>query len=143
MPSIRPLTPADLEAVVALADQLGYPNTPAAVAERIAAVLPHPDHAAFVAERAGAVVGWAHVHATLFLQGSEGAELAGMVVADGERGSGVGRALLAAAEEWARERGLPVMRVRSRSTREGAHGFYRDAGYAEVKTSLTFEKPLG
>ena len=143
MLSIRSLAASDVGAIVALAAELGYPDREAEVADRIAAVLAHPDHAAFVAERAGSVVGWAHVHGALFLQAAPGAELDGMVVAERERGSGVGSALLAAVEAWARDRGLGLMRIRSRSTRAEAHGFYRAAGYTEVKTSLSFEKPLG
>jgi hypothetical protein len=34
------------------------------------------------------------------------------------------------------------MVVRSRITRERAHGFYERHGYATVKTSHVFEKPL-
>jgi GNAT superfamily N-acetyltransferase len=45
-------------------------------------------------------------------------------------------------ERWAREQGLGVVRVTSRSTREAAHRFYLRDGYRQIKTSLVFEKIL-
>ncbi|KPL22156.1 MAG: hypothetical protein AMJ93_07880, partial [Anaerolineae bacterium SM23_84] len=66
----------------------------------------------------------------------------GLVVDSNWRGRGVGRALLEAAEAWALEGGSEVMYVRSRITRVDAHAFYKHLGYRELKTSLTFVKPL-
>jgi hypothetical protein len=37
---------------------------------------------------------------------------------------------------------LPLLRVTSRSTREGAHRFYLREGFVHTKTSLVFEKVL-
>jgi hypothetical protein len=45
-------------------------------------------------------------------------------------------------EEWSRVKGLAVVRVTSRSTREAAHRFYLREGYRQTKTSAVFEKVL-
>jgi GNAT superfamily N-acetyltransferase len=58
------------------------------------------------------------------------------------RGAGVGRALVSAAEEWAKESGLATIRVRSRIERDRAHKFYERDGYTRLKTQYVFEKPL-
>ena len=75
-------------------------------------------------------------------RGDAGAEIQGRVVAERHRGTGVGRALVARAEAWAAERGPGVIRVRSRSTRTGAHEFYGALGYEVVKTSVASRKRL-
>jgi GNAT superfamily N-acetyltransferase len=64
------------------------------------------------------------------------------VVRDGVRGLGVGKRLCAEVEEWSRGKGLAVVRVTSRSTREAAHRFYLREGYRQTKTSAVFEKVL-
>jgi GNAT superfamily N-acetyltransferase len=89
------------------------------------------------------VVGWTHVVPRLHLEEVPFCELAGLVVADGARGAGIGRSLLQAAERWAREHGHTRFRVRSNVVRERAHGFYRREGYAERKRQVVFEKDLG
>jgi GNAT superfamily N-acetyltransferase len=70
------------------------------------------------------------------------AEILGLVVDESTRGSGIGAALIRAAEEWARSEGCVRMRVRSRDTRERAHRFYERAGYERNKVQLVLHKPL-
>ncbi len=70
------------------------------------------------------------------------AELAGLVVADSARGIGIGAALLAAAEAWARAAGFALMRVRSNVVRERAHRFYEREGYCRVKAQAVFHKSI-
>ena len=66
----------------------------------------------------------------------------GLVVKDGMRGLGVGKRLCAEVEAWTKSKGLTLVRVTSRSTREGAHRFYLREGYRQTKTSAVFEKVL-
>ena len=68
--------------------------------------------------------------------------IGGLVVKDGVRGRGVGKRLCAEVEAWSRNKGLTVVRVTSRSTREGAHRFYLREGYRQTKISAVFEKVL-
>ena len=140
---IRPMTPADAPHVADLATQLGYPSRPEEIGERLATLLGHPDeHAAFVADEHGRAMGWVHVALSASLLSGPKADIGGLVVDQDHRSGGVGGELLAAAEAWARERGARTMMVRSRVARERAHRFYEREGYALVKTSHVFEKPL-
>jgi GNAT superfamily N-acetyltransferase len=66
----------------------------------------------------------------------------GLVVGPPARRRGVGRALMAAAEGWARSRGAESIRLRSGAIRGDAHAFYRALGYQEGKAALGFEKAL-
>ncbi len=141
--TIRSAEVGDVDAIVRLSAQLGYPVAATDVADRLEAATASEGHAVLVAEAAGDVAGWIHVHDSLLIQTPPGAELGGIVVDEGNRGAGIGRALLTAAEEWARSRGHRTMRIRSRTTRHDAHRFYTNAGYDETKTSLVFEKRLG
>ena len=138
---IREATCADAENLASLAAQLGYPAWPEQMLTRLGCV----DRATgrvFVAVAAGQVVGWIHVVLYYTLVTDHAAQLLGLVVDKNWRGRGVGRALLEAAEAWALEGGSEVMYVRSRITRVDAHAFYKHLGYRELKTSLTFVKPL-
>lgn len=53
---------------------------------------------------------------------------------------GIGRALLEAVEEWARQSGAAGIRLVSGSVRTGAHEFYRRCGYNSDKTQINFKK---
>ena len=140
---IRPITAADGPAVAALSTELGYETEAGDMAVRLAAVLAAPDHAVLGADAGdGPLLGWVHVCARLLLIDPPSAFVEGLVVAPGERRRGVGRALMAAAEDWARDRGALVIRLRSAATREDAHAFYRELGYRQGEPALGFEKPL-
>ena len=58
------------------------------------------------------------------------------------RRTGYGRALLAAAEEWARGRGYREMASDSRLDNETSHAAHRRAGYDEVDRIVQFRKVL-
>jgi GNAT superfamily N-acetyltransferase len=140
---IRPMTAADAPLVAELTTQLGYPASPEETRERIAALTARPEeHVALVADDNGRAVGWVHVRLLTSLESGRKADIGGLVVDDDHRSAGVGAELLAAAEAWALGRGVTMMVVRSRVARERAHRFYEREGYALVKTSHVFEKPL-
>ncbi len=133
----------DAEAVAGLSGQLGYPSSPADIERRFRALEGAPDSHAFVAENeAGAIIGWLHVCGTRHIESDAVAEVVGLVVAEGERGRGTGRALMAAAEQWARGRGFADVTVRSNVIRSDAHAFYRRLGYGIVKSQYKFHKKL-
>ena len=140
---IRPMTAADAPHIADLSTQLGYPSTAMETAERLAMLEERTDqHAALVADDDGRAVGWAHVELVTSLLSGLKANIGGLVIDEAHRSSGIGAALLGAAEAWARERGADTMVVRSRVTRERAHRFYEREGYALAKTSHVFEKRL-
>jgi GNAT superfamily N-acetyltransferase len=137
---IRAAVRADALSLARLSDQLGYPADEETIARRLQDVLGRRAGAVMVAEIDGKVAGWAHVLPQRRLEHDANAELAGLVVDEPARGSGIGRALLHAAEAWAGEQGYPELVVRSNVIRERAHRFYLREGYAEKKRQVVFTK---
>lgn len=145
-PTTDPMTEADLPVVLGLAAQLGYPgNTIGSFAERFAEIQKSPDHALFVARNElGKTIGFIQIHREphTLLSGPR-ADVGALVVDQQERGQGVGAALLRRAESWAREKRLPLIRIRSNVKREKAHQFYRRNGYAIAKSWHLLTKTIG
>ena len=140
---IRPVTVADLGPMAELTTQLGYPVDPETLGERLADLRTRTADELLVAvDEHDSPIGWVHVALLATLEASHLAAINGLVVEEGHRSSGIGAALVDAAERWARDRGASAILVRSRSTRERAHRFYERIGYVEVKRSHVFEKPL-
>ena len=67
--------------------------------------LADPDSGEFVAERDGEVVGFVCVSERAHFTGEVDAYIGELVVSKAAEGAGVGRALVAAAEDWGRARG--------------------------------------
>jgi GNAT superfamily N-acetyltransferase len=141
-PRIRSAKEDDSAQLAGLAGQLGYPSNTRQVAARLAEILARPDHAVFVAEVDGQIAGWVHGYACRTVESELYAEIGGLVVDSNQRGQGVGKALMAQAETWARELGIRQVRLRSNILREEAHQFYQAIGYEMIKTQLTFRKAL-
>lgn len=143
MTRIRAAIASDAEALAELSGQLGYPTTASAVAERLRAVGADAGCVVLVADADDRrVVGVAQALAQRFISEDPFGELAVLIVDDRVRGTGVGAALLAAVEAWARAQGFGSMYVRSSVVRERAHRFYLREGYAERKRQAVFVKRL-
>ena len=138
----RPARAADAPSIAALVTQLGYDAAPSDVADRLARLLARSDHRFIVAEADGHLLGWVHVELSESVDVGSLAVIAGLVVDRAHRRQGVGAALMAEAEAWARQQGSPLMRLRSSATRTPAHRFYEGLGYRNVKTQYSFVKPL-
>lgn len=106
-------------------------------APTFADVTRRPDLRVLVAEEAGAVVGYllAQLEPTFFADGPV-AWVQEVMVDAPVRGSGVGRALMAAAEDWGLAHGAAYVALASRR----AGGFYEALGY---DASATFYKRAG
>src|ERR1700689_3737288 len=114
----------DAAALARLSTQLGYPATPEQVAPRLEGILRDPMAVLFVAERAsGEVTGFIHLMHQHLIEYDPRVEVAALVVDEDCRGLGIGRALMARAEEWAVERGCRYVNVRSKFSRAAAHAF--------------------
>jgi GNAT superfamily N-acetyltransferase len=138
---IRPAEPRDAAAVARLLAHLGYPTTARELPPRLAA-LNGPDDAVLVAtDDAGAAIGLlgAHRFATLHAAAPV-AYITALVTSPESRGRGVGRALVAAAEAWARERGCGRLTVTNAEHRADAHAFYPACGMPY--TGRRFSKAL-
>ena len=139
--TVREMQAGDAAEVSRLAEQLGYQRSPDQVAAWIAASQPEPaSRQAYVACLEDEVAGWVAVSVEHPLQSPAYALIGGLVVRDGLRGHGIGRALCQRAEAWAWQQGVEQLRVTSRSTRLDAHRFYLRDGYQQLKTSLVFVK---
>jgi GNAT superfamily N-acetyltransferase len=140
---LRTPTLADAAAIARLADELGYSASASMIEDRLARLLPLDRHFLRVAENSQrVVVGWLHAAEEDLLESGRRCEILGLVVAATTRGQGIGRALVAAAEAWATQCGLPQMSVRSNTRREETHSFYLGLGYTQTKTQHVYRKRL-
>ncbi len=140
---VREIAREDAAAVAELSGQLGYEISAAQVEEQIRRLVASKEaQIAFVACMGAEVVGWIEAAITYHLQTSPYSLISGLVVRDGVRSLGVGRMLCAEVEAWSRAKGITMVRVTSRMTREGAHRFYLRDGFKQIKTSAMFEKVL-
>ncbi len=86
--------------------------------------------------------GWVHAHVSHLVERDPEAQIGGLVVDEACRGGGTGRLLMERAEQWARDRGLKSVYLRSNIIRKDAHAFYKKLGYEIVKTQYAFRKRL-
>lgn len=140
--SVRPARVTDADEVARLTTQLGYDADPSVVEVRLARILSRPDQQFFVAELDGRPVGWLHALTAEYVESGAFVVIGGLVVDRNYRRMGVGRLLLQHAEAWAKEKGFPIVRLTSSTTRAGAHQFYQDLGYAKIKTQYSFMKSI-
>ncbi|HTC76451.1 MAG TPA: GNAT family N-acetyltransferase [Edaphobacter sp.] len=140
--SIRRLSPDDAEAAAELSGQLGYSCAVEDLRDRIDELSRAADRVAFAAVVDGQIVGWIDAAMERHLQSPASAVIGGLVVREDTRGLGVGKRLCLEVEEWARNKSVPLVRVRSQIKREDAHRFYLRDGYRKVKTSFVFEKAV-
>jgi N-acetylglutamate synthase-like GNAT family acetyltransferase len=140
---IRGAEQSDMTAIAKLSSQLGYPTTSSEITQRLAHILADEKQDIFMAEAIDkVVVGWVHVFIAQRLIVDTYVEIGGLIVKDGQRGSGIGKALIIAAEAWAREHGVSEMRVRSNVIREKAQKFYERLGYSCVKQQNVYYKKI-
>jgi len=139
---IRKAKIADATRMAELSGTLGYPVSAQTMEQRLRRVLALETHSVFVAERNGEVVGWTHGAEAETLELGCRCEIWGLVVAENERGRGVGRRLIEAVEKWARDRGLENISVRSNVVRPESHPFYERIGYTRYKTQHAYRKAL-
>ena len=141
--TVRAARVADAAQIARLSAQLGYPESDEVFAARLRQLLPLPQHAVLVAADAGAtLLGFIAVEHRLTLESGARVEIVGLVVDAGARRRGVGHALLAAAEAWARGIATTELMVRSNVLRAESHPFYEGAGYRRAKTQHMYRKTL-
>lgn len=140
---IRPATSEDVEAIASLSHQLGYAVSTIAIKQRLHQILSDNGHAIYVAAGSdNRAIAWIHIYICHSLLTDFHVEIGGLVVAESDRGNGIGGSLLNYAENWAKTRGCQSLLVRSNIVRSAAHRFYQKFGYSQIKTSLVFHKVL-
>jgi GNAT superfamily N-acetyltransferase len=126
--TIRDARAADAERIADLLGQLGYPAGSAAVRSRLERLVIVGDRVV-VAELDEQVVGVAHLHVSPTIEHERpAAKLGALVVDEGHRGEGIGRALAEVVEAEARARGCGVFFVTTAERRDDAHAFYERLG---------------
>lgn len=138
---IRDAQLSDAAMLATLAGELGYPTTFAEMEHRLEALHSDRNHGIFVAEQER-LLGWIHVSVIETMESESFAEIHGLVVSESYRGSGIGRQLVAAAEQWAHKKHCSRIRVRTNIVRIDAHAFYKKLGFVSKKTQHVFDKSL-
>jgi len=140
--SIRDAMPEDAAALAPLLETLGYPAHPAAIAERLRSLwATDPTGRVLVAAADRQLVGFAVLHCTPALhRPTQVGRITAIAVLPSVQGSGVGRLLVAAAEDHFRKLGLARVKVTSGPTHAAAYAFYRGLGYADQ--GVRFAKSL-
>lgn len=135
----RPASAADLPALLGLLQQLAAIEDnsaldPAALRRGLTLLLEQPEAAAFIAEHDGSPVGMAC--AQLLVSTARGGRVAmveDVIVERKFRGRGVGRALLVAAEAWARAQGCHRLQLLADHGNAAALAFYARLGFGRTR----------
>ena len=139
---VRLLRPTDVQIAKQLLRQLGYEVATDEVIGRIDRVLASRNHYAAVVEDREKVLGLVHVYERPALEKPCEAVVQALIVDGSLRKAGVGRILMAAAEAWARAKGLTCLVLHTRDDREDARAFYEHLGYQKAATSHLMSKAL-
>ncbi len=139
---IRDAVESDAEAISPLLVQLMHePSTAEQVRARLRRLGETGFDRVLVAVAEGRVVGLAGLHVAWMVHlDRPTARLMSLVVDESCRGGGIGRRLVEASCEQAREWGCDRLELTSRLTRTGAHSFYESVGFEH--TSKRFSMPL-
>ncbi len=140
---IRMAQPTDLYGICLLVEQLGYPASEEQIQVRLNALLDDVNHALFIAAlKDNQICGWVHGFIRRLIVVDCHLAIGGVVVEEQFRSQGIGTMLMAAIEQWAIEKGVKFVFVRSNINREEAHRFYESIGYVLLKTSQSFRKQI-
>ncbi len=141
MPPVRLATDSDAPEVARLLAQLGHLTDPARIVARWEAWRAEGNAALVAARPDGTLAGVAVLHVMTPLHRPETiGRIHALVVDVSDRGHGVGRALVTAAEAHLAQAGCQLMEITSHNRLVEAHAFYRRLGYQQ--TSARFAKPL-
>jgi len=135
---VRPALASDRRAWAAMRRRL-WPDSAAAELEGEAPPL------GLVAEEEGRLVGFAEASVRNYAEGGPAgpaAYLEGIWVEPERRRRGIGRALLAAVEAWARRQDLAWLGSDALIDNDPSQHWHRAAGFAEIERIVLFGKPL-
>lgn len=124
---IRPATPADRDAVIATWEAAGLTrpwNDPVVDFER---ALAGPTSTVLVGVQGTTVIATAMV-----CEDGHRGWVYYLAVREDARGRGLGRAMMAAAEDWLRARGTVKVQLMVRESNAGVIGFYEALGYEDA-----------
>lgn len=137
---IRSMTTRDLPKVRDLLRQLGYDLDEGELVRRFKMVDAAESHCLLIASNGEEVVAFVHMFHRPALEKPPEAVVQALVVDEKQRGAGVGRRLMDAAEKWASELDFESVVLSSSTMREDAHAFYRRLGYETVAPTFLLRK---
>jgi len=140
--TVRPMTKADLGAAEALCETLDYAPSPDDLRSHYESMADSSEHSLMIAELGGRVVGFVHVFIKRMLEDAPQAQVQAIATLPDVQGQGVGSRLLAAAEDWARARGIGAVTIYCAEYRDDTHDFYAARGYDLTVRSSRFQKRL-
>jgi GNAT superfamily N-acetyltransferase len=130
--TVRDAVPSDSALVAHLIQQLGYPNPVDIIAARMRSVTENGNGRVLVADDNGRVIAVATLyHIRTIHRPGDICRITAFVVDENVRGGGIGRQLVAAIEQHARDAGCARVEVTSAGQRTGAHAFYLSLGYTD------------
>lgn len=142
---LTPMTPADVDAVAALARSVWQTTYPALISQaqmdamladryaatRMRAQLDDPTHAWYVAWRGDTAVGFAHAYLD-----TDACKLDKLYVHAAQQRQGVGKALLAAVEAWARAQHARRLRLQVNRGNAQALRAYEKYGFTIIESRV-------
>lgn len=138
---IRLARDTDAASVAPLLEELGYPATADEIRRRLRARRGAAGSADFVAETEGEADGFLSAETLFYFpEGTRLCRVTALVVASPRRGKGVGKALLAAATDFARSRGCQGLEITTAEDRFDTRRFYERMGFS--RTSHRFYRDL-
>lgn len=138
---IRECALKDCESIYLLnKNDLGYDFPIEETAKRLEMILKSESDKIFVAEYGGKVIGYIHACDYDVIYAPSMKNILGLAVDCAYRKLGAGKALLTAAENWAKETDCEGIRLCSGAQRKDAHEFYKKCGYICSKEQLNFKK---
>ncbi len=128
--NVREARDSDADRIVDLVNQLGYSATSDLIHLKLNEFKNRSYDEVYVAEDDGEVKGCISCHITsLFHQKGVSGRITSLVIDDGCRGKGIGRALVEKAEDYFRSEDCIKSEVTSGDHRPEAHAFYQACGY--------------
>ena len=138
---IRECVPADAELIYELnQSEMGYDYSLEETQQNIKELLQSAHDKIYVAVVDSLVVGYVHANDYKLIYAPPMKNIMGIAVSSKCKRMGIGKALLAAAEAWARAGGAKGVRLVSGATRKEAHAFYERCGYSGGKHQLNYKK---
>ncbi|MBQ8579757.1 MAG: GNAT family N-acetyltransferase [Oscillospiraceae bacterium] len=143
---IQKATISDLPVLAHLAALLWPHHTAEQMKKDVADILPQEDAAFFLARDGENAIGFAQCQLRHdYVEGTGSSPvgyLEGIYVAEGSRMQGIAKALLAACEAWAREKGCREFASDCELTNLQSLQFHRNVGFEEANRIICFTKKL-
>ena len=141
MPAVRQAVLSDAQEIARLLTQLGHPTSAAEVQALWPAWAAAGNDAWVVPRADGTLAALAVLHRTHMLHRRRPVgRITALVVDEADRGAGLGRSLVAAAEARLAGEGCELLEITSHRRLTEAHAFYEHLGYEY--TSLRFAREL-